>query len=597
MKAGNQYFATTELLKQLFKSHWGLFLRTSVCNIIAALFEVLSVVGIAPVVAALVSPRDGGLKEGISISVSRWIPIALDTRQIFIYYIIIVIFAGGAKIYALWINGQTSAFIGAQLSLALFQILFQKPYKWLIQQESPKIMTIISIEVNQFVSGVLSPILNAATSIVVFIAIVATLIITVGLPALLCVSTVGFIYISFAILSKRAIRRLGYLRAQHQAHSNLILANFLNGIEEALLYPVRVALTSSFVNSAQVIRYAISKASFISEFTRYVVETFALLTSLLLALYLFYSSKDQTSVLSTLGVFLVAVQRALPSLQIFFSTFARITNNTSSSKLILDIIGKAENLRLTEITRTRSLQMPIPFTAKATANGDPLGGNRSYENNLQIKLSGVVFVYPRLEATPLLYQGTISGGRIISIIGRSGGGKTTLMKLMAGLLEPNDGSILINMKSPTNLLKEGSVGYMSQDVPIWNGSLAFNICLTDYYKTSLMNEVISVVCLDDLVGELNQGMNTILGNSEVVLSGGQRQRLGLARALYQRKSVLFIDEPTSALDSTTATKVLINLQQYAEKYNIKVIMVTHSELAMSASDQCYRLKDGYLKRM
>ena len=172
------------------------------------------------------------------------------------------------------------------------------------------------------------------------------------------------------------------------------------------------------------------------------------------------------------------------------------------------------------------------------------------------------------EAAPLVVQNVsfqVPAGAFIGIVGRSGSGKSTIMKLLPRLYEPEKGRILIDGYDLAKL-QLGSVrrqiGIVPQDSLLFDGSIRDNIALTAPDATSTDIEAAArVACTHDFIMELPQGYASNVGERGSGLSGGQRQRIAIARAVLQRPNLLILDEATSALDYLTERQVCLNLKK------------------------------------
>jgi ATP-binding cassette subfamily B protein RaxB len=196
---------------------------------------------------------------------------------------------------------------------------------------------------------------------------------------------------------------------------------------------------------------------------------------------------------------------------------------------------------------------------------------------------------------------SIAPGEYVAITGPSGGGKTTLMKVMLGLLHPSAGDILID---GTPLRQFGirafrdQVGVVMQDDQLMSGSVADNICFFDEaFDLGWMQECARTACIHDEIMRLPMGYNSLIGDMGTFLSGGQKQRLVLARALYRRPRILFMDEGTSHLDvaleaqvnaaikALGLTRIIIAHRPETIASASRVLMLQHCTVAEPASVQ------------
>jgi ATP-binding cassette subfamily B protein RaxB len=180
-------------------------------------------------------------------------------------------------------------------------------------------------------------------------------------------------------------------------------------------------------------------------------------------------------------------------------------------------------------------------------------------------------------------------GEFVAITGPSGGGKTTLLKLLVGLLEPSGGQILYD-GMPLQTFGVGAVrdqiGVVMQDDILLSGSLAQNITFFDTAPDpGWMRECARLAAIGDDISSFPMAYNTLVGDMGTVLSGGQKQRVLLARALYRRPRILFMDEGTSSLDTGKEREVNRNLRAM----DITRLVIAHRKDTIDAADRILEL--------
>ena len=206
------------------------------------------------------------------------------------------------------------------------------------------------------------------------------------------------------------------------------------------------------------------------------------------------------------------------------------------------------------------------------------------------------FTYQKTKC-PALKQVTLNirAGESIGLIGPSGSGKTTMVDVLLGLLEPQKGEIYYNGKDLIESLDEwrAQVAYLPQQVFIIDNSLRNNIALgmeDEEIDDVQLHEAIRQARLTELVEQLPDGVETILGERGIRLSGGQRQRVALARAFYHGRSVLVMDEATSALDNETEQEIVEEIRHFKGKKTM--IVIAHRLTTVQHCDRIYRLENG-----
>ena len=225
----------------------------------------------------------------------------------------------------------------------------------------------------------------------------------------------------------------------------------------------------------------------------------------------------------------------------------------------------------------------------------PLMKEEIYDDEVKMQSSGVLevsdvsFAYPGGEKIYEDFNLLASPGQIIGVTGAVACGKSTLGKTF--LCEyPYKGRIRFHGKELSEMTKperSGMVGYLGHDPELFNDSVRNNVLLGDEADPE---KYLKAVCFDGEVAEMEEGMDTIVGNGGVRLSGGQAQRLALARTLCHKRPILILDDPFSALDRKTEEEVFANLRKLAA--DSIVILLSHRLYLFPDMDQVLWMEDG-----
>ena len=193
----------------------------------------------------------------------------------------------------------------------------------------------------------------------------------------------------------------------------------------------------------------------------------------------------------------------------------------------------------------------------------------------------------------------MNSGAFTAVVGPTGSGKSTLIDLMLGVLQPSKGAISVFGISPENIPNSDiQVGYVPQNVYLTDGSIMENICFGQHPKSwdiHRVEEVMQQVLLTDWVKKLPDGFYTLVGERGAKLSGGQRQRLGIARALYNRPNLLVLDEATSSLDAQSEYDISESLETLDS--HLTKVVIAHRLSTVLNADKIVYLKDGRIEGM
>ncbi|MGI6280224.1 MAG: ABC transporter ATP-binding protein, partial [Acutalibacteraceae bacterium] len=214
-------------------------------------------------------------------------------------------------------------------------------------------------------------------------------------------------------------------------------------------------------------------------------------------------------------------------------------------------------------------------------------------NNLKqrfsyIEFDNVTFAY---DDEPVLNDCSFVAkrGKITAITGESGSGKSTVLKIILGLYEPQSGRVTIDGETLLNTSHRGLFAYVPQGNLLLSGTIRENITLCD---DSISNEEVMRAAktaeIYDLINSMPEGLDTLLAERGAGLSEGQIQRISIARALLTNAPVLLLDEATSALDEATETKVLSNIRSFSDK---TVLFVTHRNTSLKVCDKIIHIEN------
>jgi ATP-binding cassette subfamily B protein len=450
-----------------------------------------------------------------------------------------------------------------------------QPYSYHLNQNSSDVIAVTnSVQILLFY--VLLPFFEAFSAGFVAIFIVLALLLIDASSAMIAGSAFVVIYLIITRLVKPHLTHNSVEIAAAQTDRVKCVQEGLGDIRDILLDGTQEAYVAKFEAIETGLREAQATNLSLAVLPRFAVEGVGIAIIVGLALWLSQSSAGIVASLPVLGALALGAQRLLPLVQKVYAGWSRATG---SRAVLLDVLV--------------FLDQEIPPEYRAARPATPLPFARD------IRFDRLSFRYAAADDAPVLdaIDMTVRKGERIGIVGKTGSGKSTLMDLMMGLIEPTEGAILIDgtaLHRDNRRAWQAQIAHVPQSIFLSDGTIAENIALGRPREAIDMDRVRDCVeraQLTDLIAKLPDGFGAIVGERGVRLSGGQRQRIGIARALYKRASVLIFDEATSALDADTERDVLAAIAGL-ERDAYTMFFVAHQRSSMTLCDRIIQLGGG-----
>ncbi len=411
-------------------------------------------------------------------------------------------------------------------------------------------------QVGQISYGSLLSLLTIGTEFIVIIVLLGLVLYSIPLLSAISIILVFLLgLLPFYVFKKRMIL-LGKIRFNSIAKTISEIQNIYNLYVEIKLYRLKSFFLKRVRSQSVIFSNAQIQNNIITNIPKGVIE----IAAVAVILVLIVTTKSGKDFLPTIALIVTSIFRITPS-------FTRISSALTQYKFsmeqinVLNCVISEDHDEITDISNYNR-------------------GNEFSIFHKDICLKNINFAYDKENQLLTDFNLTISKGDFIILKGKSGKGKSTILKILMGMIKPNKGEVLID-DQPLSISEINSwyhqIGYVPQKPVIIEGTLSDNICLglrndeidIERYKSSIQNAQLSEVL------QL-WGNEKVLSDEGGSISGGQAQRLGIARALYRNPAILLLDEPTSALDHKNAQMIISVLSRLNKVKNYTILIITHS---------------------
>lgn len=558
----NTNLSLKKILTFSFQGNLRIFIFLVLGLVILSLVEVFGIASVGPFVAVLNSEsliyENYYLRElygFLNLSDPKFFIIILGLISIFL-----ITFSNIINALIMWQITYFSKKQGFLISKKLLALYLKRDYAFFLDKHSSEISRNILSEVKRIVDGIILPILQLISRIIVCLSIFIFLIFLnfqITLPIIIMIFLFYFIFFYFI---KDIQKKIGKDTTKTVLQRFKIVNEVINGIKLIKLNSVEDKFIDKFSNHAFKEAMLDTKGTLIAYLPRYFIETIIIVS--IISLILIIHSTTSTNISDLYPFFVVyalAALRLLPSVQQIYVSSSLIKYNIEAFKIL---VNDAED-SLKAITYSHKLKEHIKFNKSVELR------NISYSFNNTKKL-----IIKNLNLK--IYKNSSVG-----IFGKSGSGKSTLVDIISGLLRPVNGEILIDdiVLNNNNLNSwKTKIGYVAQDTFLFDGSIAENIAFPYHMQKIDMNmikDVINKVNLNSYINSLPLKYDSSVGELGKKISGGQKQRIGIARALYRNPLVIILDEATSALDKINEDVVIESINLLKNK--VTTIMISHKK--------------------
>ena len=463
--------------------------------------------------------------------------------------------------------------IKINLSTNIFKIYLSKNYLFHSQNNPIVLQRNITGEVNSSIAYLRS---------LIFLIREISLILLVGLMLLiahfkssiiifLSLFSLGFIYIFFIGKPFKKKVKVSFFERGEKAK---IINQILNSIIEIKLYKRANFYLKKFNDSITRECKSLVFYEIFSKVPKQILEFIIIIFFCIAIIYSNIQGIKLDAIISLILLYLVAALRIYPSLNnLIMIRLGLIQNQISVKKISGEIVNSN-------------------FSSEKVIDKD-----EKFDFQNQIEIKNLNYKYPNRSIVLKNINLTIKKNNIIGIIGKTGSGKSTLVKIIMGLIDPSEGHIHIDGKEikEEKYKWQNTFAYISQNFHILDNSILDNIifgCQYNEIDQNLLSKALEFASLNNFINELPEKLNTQVGPNGKKLSGGQIQRLGIARAIYQNRDIMVFDESTNSVDEKTEKEIINKI--YDLKGFKTVIIITHNKNLLNKCDKIYNIMDGEL---
>jgi ATP-binding cassette subfamily B protein len=493
-------------------------------------------------------------------------------------FVLVVLLSGAIRLALLWFQMRLSHTMGSDLGIEIYRRTLYQSYETHVARNTSEVIAGISSKVGGVVHGVILPCLTMVGALPILAGIALALLWMDAVVSTLAFLGFGAIYFLIVFFSKKRLSRDSRRVNEESERTIKALQEGLGGIRDVLLDGAQDIYCDIYKKSDRNLRRARGNIQIISGSPRYIIESVGMALIAAIACMMTLRAQGLASAIPLLGALALGAQRLLPLLQQSYHSWASIKGAEQVLESVLHLLNQ-----------------PLPAFADAPP-APPLPFHR------RILLENLSFRYAPKSALVLdAICLELPRGKRIGFIGETGSGKSTLMDVVMGLLEPRSGALRIDeiLIDASNVRAwQAHIAHVPQAIFLSDATVSENIAFGVSREKIDLERVKSAAAKAQIAETIEAWptqYQTEVGERGIRLSGGQRQRIGIARALYKKADVIVFDEATSALDNETEQAVMRAIEQLDA--NLTILIIAHRLSTLRNCDLIVELKEGRVKRI
>lgn len=545
------------------------------------LFEIISIGTIPVFLKLLLNPSD--LIEKLPINLNKYLDtLNLDQNNLIIFFSVILFLTFAIKNLYLFIiyYFQQKFFKNLRIknSDKLLNFYFSQPYSFFLNNNPALMLRSLSSDLD-LANNNIEALLNICRELlIVFFIFTILLLVNPSVSLFVLIGITFFSYVIFFFFKKK-LTYLAKINFDERGKQIKIVNEIFGNIQDIKILLKEKFFFNKFKKNIVVLKHTEFFYQLFAKTPKLIFETLAVFT--LVAIIIFFMNIDQSieNLMPLLALFGMCALRLIPSFNSIVQGLGVIKKTKISFKSIVE-----------EINKTKNNIYKIDYEKNH---------NRKYFDLNNISIQNLSFKYKDSNEFVLKNINIqIKKNSSIGIIGKTGCGKSTLIKLILGLLDPSSGRILADDKNIKDNLGAWykNLSYVPQSVYLSDETIKVNIAIGENEKEINEDKIlrsIKLAGLEKFITSLPNKLNTKVGSQGIRLSGGQIQRIGIARALYTEPKILILDEATSSLDQKTENEIINDIFKF--KKNNYTIMISHRLSSLKFCDEVFFIKDGKVK--
>ncbi|MBE5822962.1 MAG: ABC transporter ATP-binding protein [Butyrivibrio sp.] len=553
-----------------------------VLMLIGGVLESLGIAMIAPVMQVVIDPEK--VEESSILSgIYNLFNLTSTTQLAAIIMVSIILVFIVKNVFLYFMNVVQLRFVYTNqfaTSRRMMINFMQRPYEYYLNADTTVIQRNITSDVNNLYALILSC-LQLTSEIIVFVCLVAILLSQDARMTLTIATLLVIVLLVIKFVIKPVMVKAGKDNQDYYSGLYKWIYESVTGIKEIKVAAKENYFINGYADCGAGYVNAVQKYNLYNSTPRLLIETIAIAGMIGYMLFVMAQGTSLTSLLPQLTVLAAAAARLLPSAN-------RINNFLTSIAYFEPFLDNvSENLQ-DEIHDESISYNSEDYRTKSQIEKLPVHNS--------IKLEGITYKYPNSDKYVLNGADMeIPVGKSVGIVGTSGAGKTTIVDVLLGLLEPEKGKISADGVDVNTNYKGWlkNVGYIPQTIFMTDSTIRKNVAFgipEEEIDDARVWQALSEAALDTFVKELPEGLDTEIGERGIRLSGGQRQRIGIARALFEDPEVLVLDEATSALDNDTEAAIMDSINRLHGKKTL--VIIAHRLQTIEKCDMIYGIRDG-----